>query len=110
MLRPWVRDLKSESPTEKIANRFTIKDFFSKQSRTIIEIKFVRDIAHAKSISGEMHDDIENYRHHPACGTIIFFVYDAESLIPDVAQLREQIEEERVYGGKPLKCVLIVVP
>src|SRR5215475_14431388 len=33
MLRPWVQDLVPENPTDKIANRFTIKDFLSRQAR-----------------------------------------------------------------------------
>src|SRR5277367_1635454 len=30
MLRPWVTDLAYENPTDKVANRFAIKDFLSK--------------------------------------------------------------------------------
>ena len=110
MLRPWISDLVSENPTGKIANRYSIKDFLSPSARTVIEIKYVRDSSHGKSISKEMHDDIEVYRHHPKCRTIIFFVYDPDSLIPDQQMLQSQIEEERSYGGKPLRCVLIVKP
>lgn len=110
MLRPWIHDLVAESPTDRIANRFTIKDFITRQARTVIEIKYVRDVSHGRYISREMHDDIETYRHHPQCRTIIFFVYDPESLIPDQEILRQQIEEPRIYGGRPLRCVLIVKP
>ena len=57
-----------------------------------------------------MHDDIETYRHHPQCRTIIFFVYDPDSLIPDEQGLRAQIEEPRSYAGRQLRCVLVVKP
>ena len=110
MLRPWVRDIVSESPTERHGNRYTIKDFITIQANTIIEIKYVRDAAHGRQISKEMHDDIETYRHHPSCRTIIFFVYDPDSLIPDQDTLRRQIEEPRTYGVRSLKCILIVKP
>ena len=60
-------------------SRYTIKDFISRQAYTVIEIKYVRDTSHGKHISREMHDDIETYRHHPFCRTILFFVYDPES-------------------------------
>jgi len=110
MLRPWVHDLAAENPTDRIANRYTIKDFISPKAQTVIEIKYIRDGSHGKHISAEMHDDIENYRHHPRCQTLIFFVYDPNSLIPDQAALRRQIEETRVYGGRSLRCLLIVKP
>ncbi len=112
MLRPWVQDLVAEDPTHRIANRFTIKDFVSRQARTVIEVKYVRDAEHGKSISREMHDDIETYRHYAYCDTLIFFVYDPSSLIPDQQKLREQIEEERFYrqSGRTLRCILIVKP
>ncbi len=112
MLRPWVHDLIPEDPTGKIANSYSIKDFCSRSARTVIEAKFVRDTAHGKTISREMHDDIETYRHHNYCDTLVFFVYDPNCLIPDQQQLKDQIEEERFYkqSGRTLRCVLIVKP
>jgi REase_DpnII-MboI len=110
MLRPWIHDLLSEDPTGKVGNRYSIKDFISPSAETVIEIKYVRDAKHGKDISSEMHDDIENYRHHPKCATLIFFVYDADSKIPNQEQLRLQIETARNYNGIPLRCVLIIKP
>jgi hypothetical protein len=110
MLRPWVPDLIPESPTEKSGNRFTIADFTSRALRLCIEVKYVRDKAHGKAISKELHDDIEVYRHHHHCDTIVFFVYDPDSNIPDERELRRTIEQSRVYDGRPLSCVLIVKP
>ncbi len=57
-----------------------------------------------------MHDDIETYRHHPACRNLIFFVYDPDALIPDRAALEKQIAVERIYDGVQLSCHLIVKP
>jgi hypothetical protein len=112
MLRLWVHDLTPENPSDRIANRYTIKDFLSRQARTVVEVKYVRDADHGKAISKEMHDDIETYRHHLYCDTLVFFVYDPNSLIPDQGRLREQIEEERFYkqSGRTLRCVLLVKP
>src|SRR4051812_24784403 len=59
ILRPWVRDLVPESPTDKTGNRYTIRDFHSRSLRCIVEAKIVRDAAHGKTISKELHDDIE---------------------------------------------------
>ena len=108
MLRPWIYDLVPETPTEKIGNRYSIKDFFIKSLKSVIEVKFVRDESHGKNISKELHDDIENYRHNPNCEHLIFFIYDPDSNIPDVAALKRTIEEERLYSGRALRCHLIV--
>ena len=62
MLRPWVMDIRPESPTGKIANRYAIKDFLLPSLRTVVEAKYIRDKSHGKSISQEINDDIETYR------------------------------------------------
>jgi hypothetical protein len=110
ILRPWVPDLVPETPTEKTGNRYSIRDFATKALRVVIEAKFVRDRQHGKGISAELHDDIEVYRHNPNCDTIIFFIYDPDSNIPDERQLRRTIEQSRTYDGRPLRCVLILKP
>jgi hypothetical protein len=49
---------------------------------------------------------------HAFCDSLIFFVYDPDSLIPDQQKLCEQIEDERFYkqSGRTLRCILIVNP
>ena len=110
MLRPWIIDLVYENPTDKVGNRYSIKDFLTKAARTVIEAKFIRDEGHGKQISKELHDDIEVYRHHLYCDHLIFFIYDPNSSIPDVAALQREINAERIYDGKRLYCHLIVKP
>lgn len=113
LLRPWVIDLSYESPADKSANRYVIKDFASRTGRFVVDAKYVRDKEHGRSISKELHDDIEMYRTHPKCDDLIFFLYDPDALIPDQRPLREAIEVERFYGAKGekrLRCHLIVKP
>ncbi len=110
MLRPSVHDLVPESPTDRVASRYTIKDFRSAGARTIIEAKFVRDHDHGRLISREIHDDIETYRTDPLCEYLIFFIYDPDIHIPDRAALQRQIEVERFYDQKQVNCYVIVKP
>lgn len=113
LLRPWVVDLVYESPADKSANRYVIKDFSSAAGRFVIDAKYIRDKDHGRSISKELHDDIEMYRTHPRCDHLVFFVYDPEAFIPDQRALRNAIEIERAYGqdgAKRLTCHLIVKP
>jgi len=113
LLRPWVIDLTYESPADKSANRYVIKDFVSSSGRFVIDAKFIRNGDHGRLISKELHDDIEMYRTHPRCDDLIFFVYDPSAFIPDQRALRVAIEVDRFYGTggeKRLKCHLIVKP
>lgn len=113
LLRPWVVDLLYESPADKSANRYAIKDFSSAAGRFVIDAKYIRDKEHGRNISKELHDDIEMYRSHPRCDDLVFFVYDPDSLIPDQRALRAAIEVDRAYGRETmttLKCHLIVRP
>jgi hypothetical protein len=110
MLRPWVTDLVHESPTQKVGNRYAIKDFLAPTARTIIEAKYIRDASHGKQISRELHDDIEVYRHHPKCDHLVFFIYDPDSLIPNVSALNSEVVTARLYDGRALHCHLVVHP
>jgi hypothetical protein len=114
LLRPWITDLAYESPGEKSANRFVIKDFSSARHRFVVDAKYIRNKDHGRSISKELHDDIEMYRLHPRCDYLVFFVYDPDGFIPDQRALKDAIEVERHYGTvdgmKKLTCRLIVKP
>lgn len=110
MLRPWIPDLVPENPTSKVASRYAIKDFISNQSNLVVESKYIRDKRHGKDITRELHDDIEVYRNHAQCKQLVFFIYDPDSLIPDVAALVRQIEVRREYQGKPLEVRIVVKP
>jgi hypothetical protein len=110
MLRPWVRDLTPENPTDKVANRYSIKDFVSHSGRFVIEAKFVRSIDHGKSLVKELNDDIETYRYHHSCDDLIFFIYDPDANIPDAAALDRHLRTQRVYEGKLLRCHGVIMP
>ena len=110
MLRPWIADLMPENPTDKVGNRYSIKDFLSSSGRIVIEAKFIRSADHGKSIVKELNDDIETYRYHPQCDDLIFFIYDPDALIPDSAALSRHIKSNRVYDNKVLRCHGVIKP
>ena len=110
MLRPWIPDITPENPTDKIANRYVIKDFLIPSIKTVIEVKYIRDRKHGKDIAKEINDDIETYRYHPNCTSIIFFIYDPEAVIPDQLKLKQHISCNRIYSEKTLQCYPIIKP
>lgn len=110
MLRPWIVDLVPENPTDRVANRFAIKDFLSRSNKLVIEAKYIRDASHGKSIVKELNDDIETYRYHPNCDDLIFFIYDPDGLIPDAAALERHLTSPRTYSDKSLRCHPVIKP
>lgn len=110
MLRPWIVNLVPENPTDRVANRFSIKDFLSKINRFVIEVKYVRNLEHGRSIVTELNDDIETYRYHPSCDDLIFFIYDPDGLIPDGAALERHLCSARSYADKVLRCHAVIKP
>ncbi len=110
MLRPWIVDLVPENPTDRVANRFSIKDFLSKANRLVIEAKYVRNLDHGMSIVMELNDDIETYRYHPSCDDLVFFIYDPDGLIPDGAALERHLSSLRSYADKVLRCHAVIKP
>jgi len=110
MLRPWITDIVYENPTDRFGSRYVIKDFLTKELKTVVEAKYVRDKKHGKGISKELHDDIESYKTHPDAQNIIFFIYDPNALIPDATALRRHIDGTRKYGEKTISVYCIVKP
>lgn len=110
MLRPWITDLVPENPTDKVGNRYSIKDFLSASNCIVIEAKYVRSQDHGKGIVKEINDDIETYRYHPRCDDLIFFIYDPDGYIPDTATLYRHLSSSRVYDSKHLKCHGVIKP
>lgn len=110
MLRPWILDLVPENPTDKVANRYTIKDFVSHSGKFVIEAKYVRSADHGKSLAKEINDDIETYRYHPSCDDLVFFIYDPDGYIPDAGALERHLRTSRSYDERLLRCHGVIKP
>ncbi len=95
MLRPWVVDIRPEEFTPSYAGTSTRMDFLLPKQSLVIELKVVRDRAHAKKIGQELTIDIDHYRAHPLCDTLWCVVYDLAKLIENPAGLVADLEGER---------------
>jgi hypothetical protein len=95
LLRPWVRDIRPEEFTPSYAGSSTRMDFLLPEHRLVIELKFVRDRAHASKIGNELVIDIDHYRRHPDCATLWCVVYDPDHLLPNAEGLKRDLEGPR---------------
>jgi hypothetical protein len=95
LLRPWVADIRPEEFTPSYAGSSTRMDFLLPAHELVIELKLVRDHAHARQIGKELIIDIEHYGAHPGCRHLWCVIYDPDRLILNVAGLVSDLEGER---------------
>jgi len=77
----YFEDIRPEEWTPSYAGKSSRMDFLLKETKTIIEIKKTRKNLTGKEIGSQLIEDIERYKHHPDCETLLCFVYDPEGLI-----------------------------
>lgn len=109
LLRPWVSDIRPEECTPSYAGSSTRMDFLLPKYDMVLELKFVRDRAHAKRIGEELIIDIEHYRAHPKCKTLWCVIYDPDHLLTNAEGLRTDLERPRSRKDGELE-VRVLIP
>jgi hypothetical protein len=109
LLRPWVRDIRPEEFTPSYAGSSTRMDFLLPEHRLVIELKFVRDRAHASRIGDELIIDVDHYRRHPDCDTLWCVVYDPDHLLLNAEGLKQDLEGPRSTKGGTIDIRVLVL-
>lgn len=109
LLRPWVNDIRPEEFTPSYAGSSTRMDFLLPAHFLVIELKFVRDRAHAKRIGDELTIDFDHYRRHPACRTLWCVIYDPDHLLTNAEGLRTDLEGKRISKDGELMVKVLVL-
>ena len=109
LLRPWVADIRPEEVTPSFAGSSTRMDFLLPAHRIVIELKFVRDSAHARRIGDELIVDIDHYRKHPDCDALWCVVYDPDHLLQNAEGLKGDLEGTRTTKDGAVNVLLLVV-
>lgn len=108
MLRPWVKDIRTEEYTPSYAQTSSRMDFLLKKHRIVVETKFVRDRSHSKKIHQELTIDIAHYRQHPDAGLLWIVVYDPDGHLSNPEGLAD-IAGQHEKDGSRLEAVCYVV-
>lgn len=95
LLRPWVHDIRPEEFTPSYAGSSTRMDFLLPKYKVVVELKFVRDGAHAKKIGDELIIDIDHYRRHPDCEHLWCVVFDPNHLLSNAEGLKCDLSGKR---------------
>jgi len=81
-------------------------DFLVKREKLVLEVKMTRDGLGAKEVGDQLIVDIERYKGHPDCKTLVCFVYDPEHRIGNPAEL----ENDLGRSGESLDVCVVVAP
>jgi len=92
----WIyfEDVRPEEYTPSYAGKSSRMDFLLKQEAIVIEVKKTRPGLDAKEISTQLIEDIERYKSHPDCKSLICFVYDPEGYIPNPRGIEADLKRE----------------
>jgi hypothetical protein len=94
LLRIFFDDVRDEEWTPSYAGQASRMDFLLKDYATVIEIKKTRAGLGKKEIGNQLIVDIERYKSHPDCNTLICFVYDPESRIKNPRGLESDLNKQ----------------
>ena len=100
-------DIRLEEWTPSYAGQSARMDFLLKEERIVIEVKMTRERLSDKGVGNELIVDIERYKNHPDCDTLICFIYDPISNIRNKKGLIMDLEEK---SNSQLKVMVIISP
>jgi REase_DpnII-MboI len=109
LLRPWVKDIRSEEYTPSYAGKSTRMDFLLPDHTTVVELKFVRDVAHGKNIGQELQIDIGHYRQHPKCQRLLCVVFDPNNFLVNSGGLASDLEGQHRQDNQTVDVKVVLL-
>lgn len=107
-IRSVFEDARVEEWTPKHGGKSKRIDIVLPSENTLIEVKYIRDSNHAKSVSDELKIDIESYHSHPACKTLLFIIYDPNNYIIDPSEIANDLSGRRVKKGSSFEVQILI--
>lgn len=99
-------DIRPEEWTPSYAGSSSRTDFLLKQERIVVEIKKTRKDLGAKQVGEQLIIDIQRYKAHPDCQSLVCFVYDPEGRITNP----RGIENDLNGSGNEIAVKVIITP
>ncbi|MDJ0678124.1 MAG: hypothetical protein QNJ36_22520 [Calothrix sp. MO_167.B42] len=106
LLRIFFDDVRDEEYTPSYASKATRMDFLLKREEIVIEVKMTRKGLSDKEVADQLILDIERYRSHPNCKTLVCFVYDPEGRIANPNGLQADLNGDK----QGLEVMLLIAP
>ncbi|NVM64499.1 hypothetical protein FHW88_002788 [Mucilaginibacter sp. SG538B] len=106
LLKMHFEDIQQEEWTPGYAGSSSRIDFALREFKMVIEVKKTRSSLKHKHVADQLIIDIERYRNHPLCQTLICFVYDPDGYINNPRGFENDLNRER----EGMKVIVIVRP
>ena len=100
-------DIRFEEWTPSYAGKSARMDILLKKEKIVIEIKMTRKGLADKEIGDQLIIDIERYKEHADCNTLICFIYDPEGRIANSHALSGDLQSQ---SRDDLKVIIVVEP
>ena len=93
LLRIYYDDIRPEEWTPSYAGSSSRMDFLLKEEQVVVETKKSRDNLRDKQVGEELMIDIQKYSEHPACKSLVCFIYDPDGKITNPAGLENDLNK-----------------
>lgn len=91
-------DVRTEEWTPSYAGKSSRADFILKREKIVIEVKMTRNGLSDKELGDQLIVDIERYKQHPDCKTLICFIYDPEGKVINPSCLQDDLKSQSRDG------------
>ncbi len=106
LLSLYFDDIRPEEYTPSYAGKSSRIDFLLKKEAIVVEIKKTRLGLGPKELSTQLIEDIQRYKVHPDCKTLICFVYDPDGLITNPRGIEFDLNRD----GDPFPVRVLIRP
>ncbi len=104
LLMLFFDDVRPEEYTPSYAARSSKIDFILKPEQIAVELKMAGPKLRGKEVGDQLIIDIDRYRSHPDCQTLVCFVYDPKRLIDNPVGLERDLS--RIEHNFHVKVVI----
>ncbi len=108
LIRATFDDARREEWTPKRAGGAKRIDITVASIDTVVELKFVRDEAHARNVADELRIDFECYHERPECRQLVALVVDPNQHITDPVQFGDDLSGLRQKGEHSFEVSVLV--
>jgi len=98
LLQIHFEDVRDEDCTPSYAGKCSRIDFVLKEQEIVIEVKMTREQLGDKELGDQLIVDIERYKSHPNCKTLVCFVYDPDARVVNAKGLAKDLESQSREG------------
>ena len=100
-------DIRPEEWTPSYAGKSGRMDFLLKKEKIVVEVKMTRKQLADKEVGDQLIVDIERYKEHPDCDTLICFIYDPEGRIANPQGVSGDLQSQ---SKEDLKVIVLINP